>query len=112
MSFSDNWDQFKEAFIDGARVLAKNTLRDTMEQAEADARAFLDDSGEKLRRWGDALAKGVITPDDIEFLIGSQKDLAKMRALKSVGVSQARLERFRVGLINLATTSALDAVGV
>ena len=112
MDLSSNWDNFVDTFTDGARVLARNTLEDTLEQAEADARSYLEDSKDKLRRWGDALSKGELTRDDFEFLVGGQRDLAKMRALKAVGVSQTRLERFRTGLVNLATQSAFDAIGL
>lgn len=112
MSLSDSWDNFIVAVQDGLKTLAKNTVQDALDQAEADAKAFVKDSEESLRRWGDALAQGKITKEDFEYLVGGQKDLAKMHALKAIGVTQARLERFRTGLISLIVSSAFDAIGL
>lgn len=89
-----------------------NPVQEAFDQAEADAKAFTSGSGDALRLWGDALAQGRITKEDFEYLVGGQKDLAKMHALKAVGVTQARLERFRTGLISLIVNSAFEAVGV
>lgn len=112
MSLSDNWDGFVSSVQRDVRALAKNTVKEAVDQAESDAKAFLLENKQALRRWGDALGKGQITKDDFEFLLGGQKDLAKMHALKAVGVAQARLERFRVGLVSLVVNSAVEAVGV
>ncbi|WP_299877686.1 hypothetical protein [uncultured Sulfitobacter sp.] len=112
MSLSGSWEDFIEAVQDGLKTLAKNTVQEALDQAEADAKAFLKDSEDALRRWGDALAQGKITKDDFEYLVGGQKELAKMHALKAIGVSQARLERFRTGLISLFVSSAFDAIGI
>ncbi|UWS79098.1 hypothetical protein N1037_17830 [Phaeobacter sp. G2] len=112
MSLSGSWEDFIDAVQDGLKTLAKNTVQEALDQAETDAKVFVKNSEESLRRWGDALAQGKITKDDFEYLVGGQKDLAKMHALKAVGVTQARLERFRTGLISLIVSSAFDVVGL
>ncbi|MGJ8561880.1 MAG: hypothetical protein ACSHX3_16825 [Litorimonas sp.] len=112
MSLSDNWENFTKAVQDGLKTLANNTVQEALDQAESDAKAFVNDSEEAFRRWGDALAQGKITKEDFEYLVGGQKDLAQMHALKAVGVTQARLERFRIGLISLIVSSAFDAIGI
>ncbi|NOD84029.1 hypothetical protein [Ruegeria sp. HKCCD6119] len=112
MSLSGNWDEFVNSVQEGLKTLAKNTVQDALDQAEKDAKAFIEDSEQAIRRWGDALAQGKITKDDFEYLVGGQKDLAKMHALKAVGLAQARLERFRTGLISLVVSSAFDAIGI
>ena len=112
MSLSGSWNSFINAIEEGLKTLAKNTVQEALEQAEADAKAFVENSEESLRRWGDALAQGKITKDDFEYLVGGQKDLAKMHALKAVGITQARLERFRTGLISLVVGAAFDAIGI
>ena len=112
MSLSDNWDTFVDSIRDGVEILAKNTVTDAVDQAQSDAQSFIDNSEVSLRRWGDALAQGIITRDDFEYLIGGQKDLAKLNALKTLGLTQIRLERFRVGLISLIVNSTFTAIGV
>ncbi|MEO9779015.1 MAG: hypothetical protein ABJH07_08430 [Sedimentitalea sp.] len=112
MSLSGNWNEFIDAVQEGLKTLVKNTVQETIDQAEADAKAFVKDSEQALRRWGDALAQEKISKDDFEYLVGGQKDLAKMHALKAAGVTQARLERFRTGLISLVVSSAFNAIGL
>ena len=112
MAFSDVWDNFTEQVRTGVGDLAQNTVGDFVPQAEADATAFLNSSGEKLRKWGDLLANGLITPEEFEFLLGSQRDLAKMHALTALGLAATRLERFRTGLISLIVKSAFGVIGI
>ena len=112
MPFSDMWEGFAETVKEGVGDLAKNTVGDLIPQAQADAAAFLQSSGEKLRKWGDLLANGLITPDEFEFLLGSQRDLAKMHALTALGLAATRLERFRTGLISLIVKSAFGVIGI
>ncbi|KNG93593.1 hypothetical protein [Pseudaestuariivita atlantica] len=112
MSLTNNWDGFLEAVRDGVVVLAKNTVNDAVSQAQNDAQAFIAKTETRLKRWGDALADGVIDLDDFEFLVGGQRDLAQLHALKAIGLAKAQLERFRQGLISLIVTSASEAVGL
>ena len=111
MSMTEKWDTFEHAVLEGAKALAKNTVKDAIDQAEADAKAFLNDSKESLLRWTESLAQGNITREEFEYLVEGQQDLAKMHALKAVGLSHIGLERFRRGLISLIVSSAFDAIG-
>ncbi|MEM7439395.1 MAG: hypothetical protein AAF393_07340 [Pseudomonadota bacterium] len=112
MSLSDNWDSFEDSLKAGVRQLSKATFGEVLSQAENDADRFVKETGERLRRWGNALANGLLTKDEFEDLVAGRKDLAKMHALKSLGKSQAALERFRTGLISLVINSAFDAIGL
>lgn len=112
MGLSDLWEGFAATVKEGVGELARNTVGDFIPQAQADATAFLNASGEKLRKWGDLLANGQISADEFEFLLGSQRDLAKMHALTALGLTATRLERFRTGLISLIVKSAFGVIGI
>lgn len=112
MSLSGLWDEFAASVKSGVAGLAKNTVGDVLQQANTDAEAFLATSKQALRRWGDLLAEGKITSEDFEFLVRGQSSLAKLLALQSLGVTQARLERFRTGLISLVVSSAFKTLGL
>lgn len=112
MSFEQSFDQFVQAVISGVRTLASSAIGEALDQAESDSKAFMAESEEKLRRWLHALKDGQLSRDEFEFLVASQGDLAKMHALKAVGVTQARLERFRTGLKSLVVNAAFEAFGI
>ena len=52
MAFSDLWEGFATTVKDGVAELAKNTVGDFIPQAEADAAAFLNSSGESCANGG------------------------------------------------------------
>ena len=112
MAFNDFWDDFGQTVRLGLKDLAQNSLGGGLEQAQADAEAFLTAARPKLARWADALASGALTLEEFEFLVQSQRDLAKLHALTAIGLAVTRLERFRTGLISLVVNAALKTIGL
>ena len=112
MAFSDLWDNFSVSVKEGLPDLTQNTIGGFLPQAEADAVAFLEATGKKLRRWGDLLAEQQITVKEFEFLLVSQRDLATLHALTATGVALTRIERFRTGIISLILKSAFSVIGL
>lgn len=108
MSFQ--WEDFRKQVLEGARILAAETVKDAVDQAGKDTEAFLRDTREKLERWTKALAKGDLDRDEFELLIAARRTNMKMHALKAAGVTQNALERFRTGLVSLLIESAFDLV--
>jgi hypothetical protein len=82
-------------------TLAKSTVQNYAKEAVADGKLFLQESEEKLKRWTRLLAEQQLTTEDFEWLVLSQKDLAKMEALKQAGLALARIDAFRLSLLNL-----------
>lgn len=112
MAFADLWDDFAQTVRLGLKDLAQNSLGGALDQAEADAAAFLAAAKPKLARWADALAQGAITAEEFDFLVKSQRDLARLHALTALGLAVTRLERFRTGLISLVVNSAFKTIGL
>ncbi len=112
MSFETEWNSFLDEFRAGLAVLVKNSLDEWKDTARADAEAYLEAMKDDLPRWAKALKEGLLTKDEFEQLLQGQKSLLKLHMLTAAGLSKARLERFRVGLISLVTNSAYSALGL
>jgi hypothetical protein len=112
MGLSDNFSAFQNAVKAGLVDLATGTLKSAAGDVRADGEAFLRDSAENLKRWGDALAQGTLTKDDFEFLLKSQVDLSRMLALAAKGTSKARIGIFKRDLSGLVLKAAFLAIGI
>jgi hypothetical protein len=100
------FDEFVEAVLDGAKELAKQIFDGLEDNAKDDAKAFLKKYENDLRRWTKMLANREITEHDFTDLVQAKKALAEIHALTQAGVTLARLERFRSGLIDLVIDAA------
>ena len=103
-----DFDTFLEAVRTGAAALARDTLRQGLREAEEDAAAFLKRTDADLRRWTEALALKSLSAREFADLVDGRASLATLAALTQLGVARTRLERFRVGLIELVIDSAFD----
>jgi len=90
--------------------LARMFLQQYSKQAVKDGRKFLEETRENLKRWTVLLVEKRITTEDFEWLVLSQKDLAKMLALKQAGLSVIRIEQFRNSLLNLVVDTIFGIV--
>ena len=100
------WEDFKDAILEGAKQLAKDTVGDVLDSAKDDAKAFLESIKDDLKNWQKMLKNGDITKDDLKDLIEAKEALAEIHALTQAGIAATKIERFRTGLINLVTNTA------
>ena len=105
-----DFNEIFEELKTGALDLVKLTLKKYKDEAEADAKVFLEDSKEKLEKWTSLLASGELTPSDFEWLVESQKDLLVMNGLKQTALAKIRLDQFKNSLLNLVVDTILDKV--
>ncbi|EGQ8037920.1 hypothetical protein G5Y08_004233 [Vibrio parahaemolyticus] len=103
-----NFNEFIDTIEDGAKELAKKTLKDFQHEAEQDSQKFLEDTKEDLKRWTLLLAEGKLTKDDFEWLVLSKKDVAEMIILKQTGLGLVKIDRYRNAFFNLVIDSAFD----
>lgn len=92
--------------------LIKQRFNKESQEIKDEAFMFLEGSKEKLRRWTQLLAQGVITKAEFEVLLSSQKDLMIMTALYRAGVSKIRLGHFKNAVVKLILNKALILVGI
>ncbi len=101
--FSD----FLNNLEDGLRELAKENVKDFVDAAQKDGKAFIEKAKDDLLRWTKLLAAGELTKEDFEFLVASKKDLTEMEALKEAGLMLVRIEKFQNALISLIIDTAI-----
>lgn len=100
------WEDFKDAILEGAKQLAKDTVGDLLESAKDDAKAFLESIKDDLKNWHKMLKDDEISKDDLKDLIEAKEALAEIRALTQAGIAAVKIERFKTGLLNLVTNTA------
>ena len=108
----DAWDNFVDSVGSAAGELAENLFNDWRDDAKEDARELAELSREKLPKWTEALAQGLINKEDFTRLVRSLEVLATLNALKAKGVAKQKLEQFRVGLISIVVRAAFKAIGL
>ena len=103
-------DSFFSTVLNGAKDIARGSLKGLIDQAEGDTRDFLEASRDDLQRWLQLLATGKINKAQFENLVQGQKDLAVMHALTEAGVAAATLQRFRDQVITLVINTAFKTL--
>ena len=104
---------FKEIFDemeDELAVFARKSWATYKDEATQDAKEFLGSSREKLQRWITALSQGAIDQDDFEWLMSSQKELAKLNALTRQGLSAIKMERFLNGVVDIIISTVFRLI--
>ncbi|MDE1207914.1 hypothetical protein [Tenacibaculum larymnensis] len=77
-------------------------------ESKKDIELFLNESKDKLKRWTSLLAQGKLNLEDFEWLVESQKDLFKMKALQTAGISKISLGHFK----NKVVKTIVDTIKV
>jgi hypothetical protein len=89
--------------------LAENELKEFAGKGKADALAFLEKSRAQLEEWFQKLADEEMDEDEFRELVETQKDLAKMEALRKTSAGQQKVESFRDATLNLIIKAAIIA---
>lgn len=111
MGLRETWEMFERGVKAGLPELAMGMLDGALSEVRKDGEAFLAASSDKLMRWGDALAGGLLTPEEFKYLVEQEAAAARMPALARIGVNKARITVFRRGLTGLVARSAFLALG-
>ena len=90
--------------------LAQSTVSNFKEQAVADAKQILADLKPDLIRWTTLLAEKKIKVNEFEWLVNSDKELIKMKALENAGLAATRVAAFGQGIISIAIDTTLKRV--
>jgi hypothetical protein len=104
------FDDFLEALKIGLTDLAEQHWRAYREEIVHDGRAFAESLRLDLERWAQLARDGSLTPEDFAWLVQGKRDLAEMTALRASGLTQARLDRLRAGLVDTVIGTALRVI--
>jgi hypothetical protein len=90
--------------------LAKEKAGDYWKAAVGDADQFFNKTKDKLERWTIRLAKGELTPDDFEWLVKGEKDLAEMVLLREAGLTLIRVDEFKTALLDVVVKTVMGKI--
>lgn len=94
--------------VDGVENLAKDLLKNYVNDAKNDGVAFLNDTKADLQKWVNELAAGDMTTEEFKSLVNGQKDLLEMVALRKAGEAAITIDKFKNSLLNLVTTTVFS----
>ncbi len=103
-----DFDAFRETLRERLRALVEEQWSDYRDAALGDGRAFIENTEADLARWTALLEEGTLTPEDFTWLVQGRRDLAEMEGLKQAGLTLARLDRFRIALLDTVVGTAFD----
>ncbi len=102
-AFNDFVTTIKDDLLD----YAKENLEEYKDEILNDGNIFVEKAKEDLQRWTEGLTSGALSQADFEFLLKGKKDLAKMEALKQLGLSKIRITKITNGIIDVVVGSAI-----
>jgi hypothetical protein len=101
-----SFDDFLKELEGELKDLIQKSWKTVSGQASKDAQDFIKESEDDLKRWTGLLANHSITLKEFEFLVGAEKDLVALTALKQAGLGQIQLDRFIQGVIGAVVNAA------
>jgi len=105
-------NSFVHTVLTNASNLAAKLFEGYVGQAEADTRAFLQASKDRMAQAASLYQQKQIDKDEFEDLVHDQKVLAEMHALKNAGLASAAVDTFVDGVIKIMIDAALAALKI
>lgn len=68
---------------------------------EEDINHYLKQSEEKLNKWHALYHEGLLSLDEIEWLVISQRELITLSVLRSIGVNQAKINALQNSILKI-----------
>jgi len=105
-----DWNQIVKDVEAQVLALAEKIFEEYSKEASLDAKNFLENSADKLKRWTTMVASAIIDKEEFQSLVKGQLDVAEFHALKQTGLVQVRIDMFKNGLVTIVTTAVLGAI--
>ena len=112
MSTTVSIEQVVQALESNVETLAKSTLKDYISQANTDGKNAVNSMKTNLQKWMLELGSGVLTTNDIAFLIKEQATLDEMITLKQAGLAEIKIDQFKSDLINMITNTIANLIKI
>ncbi len=88
--------------------LATTNVRSYLNEAKADGLKLVDSLKTDIQIWGQELAAGKMSAEDVEFLVMAKKELIEMNALKQVGLGQVKVDEFKNSILHLIVKTLVN----
>lgn len=95
---------------DGVTNLATTNVQNYLNEAKADGLKMVDSLKADIQTWGQELAAGKMSANDVEFLVMAKKELIQMNALKQVGLGQVKVDEFKNSILYLIVKTLVGAI--
>lgn len=102
-------DILREIKAELSKLFSEN-FKTLTKESQKDLNNFLLTSEEKLKRWTLLLLEQMITNEEFEWLVKSQKDLLLLTSLKEAGVSKIKLSNFKNQIISTIINTVIGSV--
>lgn len=96
-----DFNQFYQNIESGVETLAKSTLQNYLSQAKTDGQNTVEDIKGYLQQWAEEVEEGVLSIEDLKFLLKEEAALTEMTALKEAGLAAAHIDEFKTGITNV-----------
>lgn len=96
MDFEEILKQLKKSLL---QLLAEK-YDEYKSESKKDIDDFLNSSKEKLERWTKLLLTGIISLEEFEWLLNSQKDMLALKTLQKAGISKISLGHMKNSIIS------------
>ena len=96
----------------GVAGLAKKTVKDFVDEATTDGKQLLFTMKSDVSRWIQLLADKRISHLEFQTPLLGQKDLLEMSSLTQAGLALARIDEFKMGVLNLIIDSVTSLIPV
>lgn len=71
---------------------------------------FVEKTRDDLECWVQQLTEGDLSREDFEWLVKGKKDLAEMEALKKKGLAKAKVDKYKIVIIDTVVGSAFKLI--
>ena len=95
---------------DGVTNLATTNVQNYLNEAKTDGLKLVDSLKTDIQSWGQELAAGKMSANDVEFLVMAKKELIQMNALKQVGLGQVKVDEFKNSILHLIVKTLVGAI--
>ena len=96
----------------GIASLILGTVKKRSEEALESGKNYLESLKDDLKIWSEQVLSGELSPEDVEWLVNSKKDLADMILLKEKGLSLAAIDHFKNQLSKLLVGAVTKGLGI
>lgn len=95
---------------DGVTNLATTNVQNYLNEAKTDGLKLVDSLKADIQSWGQELAAGKMSANDVEFLVMAKKEVIQMNALKQVGLGQVKVDEFKNSILHLIVKTLVGIV--
>lgn len=101
----ENFEEIFQEIKSKAIALFESELTDYKGDLKKDTEAFLEKSKTNMQNWGEQLAQGKTSEDEIKFVAKAELSLGEMFGYQQAGKTAIRIDKLQNNLIKIVVDS-------